>query len=141
MNKEEWNKFVVALPCWIEYFIPYLYLSPQGLIQKLGKKDRLIFNASFLVNPHSKYVNYFTLAEDKINLVFQYTFLCYIHRIYNLHITYHDKELMTMDDDASNTYCHIKLYPDIARAHSFIIDKVLYIALGYIFGSNVVSYR
>ena len=48
---------------------------------------------------------------------------------------------MTMNNDTSNTYRHIKLYPDIAGAHYFIIDKILYITLGYIFSSNIVSYR
>ena len=70
MNKEERNKFVAVLPFWIKHFILYLHLSPQGLVMKPNKKDRLIFDDSFLVNPHTKCINNFTLAEDKIRLVF-----------------------------------------------------------------------
>ena len=107
---------------------------------KRDKKDRLIFDVSFLVNPVSKYINHFTSKDGKIDLVFQNTFFYYVKHTYNLCITYPNKELATMDDDTLNVYWYIKLYPNIAAAHSFIIDKILYIALYYIFGSNVVEY-
>ena len=45
-----------------------------------------------------------------------------------------------MDENASNAYYHIKLHFDIVATYSFIIDKILCIALGYAFSSNIVGY-
>ena len=47
MNKEERNKFVGVFPCWLERFLPNMYLTPQGLLIKPRKKDRLVFDAAF----------------------------------------------------------------------------------------------
>ena len=38
LNKEEWNKYVTAFSCWLERFFSNLFITPQGLICKVGKK-------------------------------------------------------------------------------------------------------
>ena len=47
MNKEHKHKYAIALPCWIARFVPNLHLTPQDLVVKEGKNDRLIFDVSF----------------------------------------------------------------------------------------------
>ena len=141
INKEEQNKWIIVLPSWLERFIPHLYLSPQGLIIKESKKDRLVFDGSFLVNPHSKCVNSFTTRNNEIPLKFQFAFPNYLKRIYNLRITYPTTELATIEDNVSGAYRHCKLHPDVSAANTFIIDHILFLPLGYVFGSNVINFR
>jgi len=68
MNKEERNKFLAVFPVWLERFIPHMHLTPQGLLTKLRKKDRLVFDAAHLVSPFSICINDFTNVEDEIEL-------------------------------------------------------------------------
>ena len=117
----------MTLPNWLERFIPHLHLSPQGLIIKEGKKDRPVFDGSFLVIPHSKCVNSFATRDDEIPLKFQFAFSNHLKRIYNLRITYPHTELATMEDDVSGAYRHCKLHPDVSAAYAFIIDHILYL--------------
>ena len=137
MNKEERNKFVGVFPCWLERFLPHIYLTPQGLLVKPRKKDRLVFDAVFLASPFSVCINDFTSPEDEIELQYGHTFKNYLKRIYNLRITYSNKEILLFDDDASGAFRHIKLHSDVAGAHTFIIRNKLYLPLGSVFGSNV----
>ena len=50
MNKENKHKYLLPLPCWLARFIPNLHISPQGLIVKIDKNDRLVFDASYLLD-------------------------------------------------------------------------------------------
>jgi len=137
MNKEERNKFVGVFPCWLERFLPHIYITPQDLLVKPRKKDRLVFDAAFLASPFSICINNFTSPEDEIELQYRHTFKNHLKRIYNLRITYSNKEILLFDDDASGAFRHIKLHPDVAGAHAFIIRNKLYLPLGSVFGSNI----
>ena len=53
MNKEDKHRYLLPLPCWLARFIPNLHISPQGLIIKLDKNDRLVFDASYLIKFYS----------------------------------------------------------------------------------------
>ena len=57
LSKEKRNKHVTAFPCWLERFYPSLFITPQCLICKAGKKDHLFFDGSFTQTPFSAYVN------------------------------------------------------------------------------------
>ena len=47
MNKEERNKFVIPLSSWAWRFIPNLFATPNLVLQKLGKPDRMIFDEAY----------------------------------------------------------------------------------------------
>ena len=42
MNKEDKNQYLISLPNWLARFIPHLHVTPQGLVIKEGKNDRLV---------------------------------------------------------------------------------------------------
>ena len=114
-----------------------MYLTPQGLLVKPRKKDRLVFDAAYLASPSSICINNFTSPDDKVELQYGHTFKNHLKRIYNLWITYSNKEILLFDDDASGAFRYIKLHPDVVGAHAFIIRSNLYVLLGSVFGSNV----
>ena len=50
MSKEDRNQYVIPLPSWLSRFIKHLHVTPQGLLMKKDKNDRLIWDGSFI--PH-----------------------------------------------------------------------------------------
>eukprot|EP00957_Ditylum_brightwellii_P180347 13738866-Ditylum_brightwellii.AAC.1 len=60
MNKEDRNCYLIPLPRWMTRFIPHLHVTPQGLIVKPGKNDRLVFDRSIKLNWNSHPVNSMT---------------------------------------------------------------------------------
>ena len=60
MNKEDRNNFVIPLPHWIARFTPHLFFTPQHILEKPGKKDRQIFDASRRYTPWSTPINMMT---------------------------------------------------------------------------------
>ena len=56
MNKDVKHCFSLFFPRFLTDFIPNLHLTPQGLLCKNGKNDRLVWNGKFLVNGSSKSV-------------------------------------------------------------------------------------
>ena len=141
MNKEERNKYVGVLPSWIERFVPHLHFTPQGLLIKPRKNDRLVFDASHRVTAESACVNDFTSPDNEIQLEYGTALRRHLTRIYNLRITYPLEEILLFDDDASGAFRHVKYHPDIAGAYAFIINGILYLPLGTVFGSNVSSHN
>ena len=53
MNKEDKNQYLIPFPSWLARFIRNLHLTPQGLLVKPNKNDRLIWDESFIPNWHS----------------------------------------------------------------------------------------
>ena len=49
---------------------------------------------------------------------------------HNLHISYPHEEIFTFDDDVSGAFKHAKYNPDVAAAHSSLVEEILCITLG-----------
>ena len=124
INKEEHNRFLLTFSNWLARFIPHLHLTPSGLVVKLGKKDRLIFGASFAVHHNSEYVNNWTNKANESPLVFPKALLTHLTRIYNLRISYPHEEILLWDDKISSTFCWVKLNPEITTAFSFSLSLI-----------------
>ena len=136
MNKEDRNQYVLPFPNWLARFVKNLHLTPQGLLQKPGKNDRLIWDGSFQPTWDSKCINMMIDKKNEPELVYGHAFDRYLVEVWNQRITYPNKELYAFDDDVKGAFRHSKYYPDIASAFSFIIDNILYVALGATFGSG-----
>ena len=61
--KELKHSYTITLLSWIAKFIPNLHLTPQGLVQKDGKNDRLRFDASQLIGFDSLAANCITKPQ------------------------------------------------------------------------------
>ena len=57
MNKEVQHSFVIPFPDWVIPLCPNIHLTPNGILVKLGKNDRLIWHGSFLPCRWSVYIN------------------------------------------------------------------------------------
>ena len=57
INKEDKNSFLMVLPAILGRLIPNIRYTPQGLVVKAGKNDRLIWDGSHLIFHYSVCVN------------------------------------------------------------------------------------
>ena len=136
LNKEERNNYTLPFPSWTARFIPNLHVSPSGIIIKPGKKDRIIFDASFHVNHSSFAPNDWTHASDEPPIYYGTALLRHLHRIWNLRITYPDDVIYLWDDDVAGAFRLIKYNPHVATAFASIINLRLWIPVGQVFGGN-----
>ena len=134
--KEDKHRFALPLPCWLARFIPHLHVTPEGILLKPGKNDRIIFDASFKVNWNSQNVNMWMDPEREPPICYGTTFLRHLTRIWNLRITYKYLDIYLWDDDIAGAFRLIKYNPEIAAAFAAIVQKILWVPTGQVFGSN-----
>eukprot|EP00957_Ditylum_brightwellii_P060279 4577840-Ditylum_brightwellii.AAC.1 len=136
MNKEDRNCYLISLPCWMTRFIPHLHFTPQGLIVKHGKNDRLVFDGSIKLHWNLKPVNSMTHVKYEPEVIFGQALPKHLIRIWNLRISYPDDDIILWDDDATGAFRQCKLHPDIAQVFCFIIEQLLFVPCGNTFVSN-----
>ena len=135
MNKEDRNQFLIPLPLWLARFISNLHLTPQGLLSKPGKNDRLIWDVSFIPNWHATSINMMLTHETEPEIIYGDTFQRHLENIWNLRISYPQSDILLFYDDFKDSFRHCKYHPDVASAFAFIISQYLFIPLGGTFGS------
>ena len=137
MNKEEKNQYLIPLPSWVTRFIPHIHITPQGLLMKKDKNDRLVWDGTFIPNWESICINMMLSHETEPEIKYGLTFMLHLQHIYNFRIAQPKKDIVLFDDDVKGAFRHPKYHPDIAAAFSFIIQCLLFITLGNTFGSIV----
>ena len=137
LNKEDRNQYLLPFPNWIARFCKNIHLTPQGLLSKLGKNDRLIWDGSFIPEWDSTCVNMMLNGQDEPEIHYGDALLRHINRIWNLRISFPSEELYLFDDDVKGAFRHPKYHPDVAGAFSFVIENHLFVSLGQTFGSLV----
>ena len=136
MNKEDKHAYVMPFPSWICRFIPNLHLTPQGLVVKKGKNDRLVFDGSHLINYKSTCVNMLTKLDLEPKILYGTALQRHLNRIWNLRISYPNKDILLWDGDVSGAFRWNKYHPDIASVFAFILFGTLYIPSSQCFGGN-----
>jgi len=137
LNKEDRNQFLIPLPCWLARFLKHLHITPQGLLMKKDKNDRMIWDGSFLPNWEAVSINMMLSHESEPEIVYGETFKRHLQYLYNFRISVPNDEILIYDDDVKSAFRHCKYHPDVASAFAFIIQENLWIPLGGMFGSIV----
>ena len=135
MNKEDRNQFLIPLPSWITRFIKHLHLTPQDLLTKPEKSDRLIWDGSFIPHWQATSINMMLTHESEPKIIYGDAFVRHLETIWNLRISHPHSDILLFDDDVKGAFWHCKYHPDIASAFSFFIGKFLFIPLGGTFSS------
>ena len=135
ISKEEKYKYAFTLPGTLTRFIPNIHVTPQSILQKKGKKDRLIFDGSFQPTPFSRPVNAMHNNKEEPELVFGSAFQRHIKQVYNKRITYPTETLYQFADDVTAAFRQPKYHPDIVGAFCSRMSNVLLISVGQTFGS------
>jgi hypothetical protein len=137
MNKEDRNQFLIPLPNWLTRFINHLHITPQGLLEKKGKNDRLVWDGSFTPDWEAICINIMLSHATEPEIFYGHTLIQYLAEIWNRRISTPIKEIVLFDDDVKGAFRHCKYHPDVAAAFAFIISLFLFIPLGGTFGSIV----
>jgi hypothetical protein len=136
MNKEDKRNYVLTFPVYLKDYIPDLCLTPNGLVQIPSKKDRPIFNASFLLHAYSRVYNNLVSNDDEPTIIFGNAWINFLCSIYNLRITYPDKEIYLMDDDVVATFRQVKYHPNVISAKAYSAGQYLFVPTGTTFGDT-----
>ena len=138
MNKEERNNHVIPLPSWLWRFVPHLHFIPHHLLQKQGKKDRLITDAKFRHDETSVSVNMMTSTPRGVELDcdFGSVMIRLLQRIWNLRISYPMKDIIIHANDVKSCFRQLKHHPDVMGAFSYILGRYLFLQCGLAFGAD-----
>ena len=136
MNKEDKHRYNFSLPIWSARFIPNLHLSPQGLVVKPGKNDRLVNDASFVSTYESVCVNMLTHPKKEPELEYGSAFISHLTQIYDMRVTHPNEELLLYSDDVSGAFRWPRLNPYIATSMAFALFDAVHLPAGQVFGSN-----
>ena len=139
MNKEDRNNFVIPLPHWLAQFIPNLFITPQHIVERPGRKDRQIFDASCRYTWDSVPINRMTStplgSEEPCR--FSDVMTQVLSRIHSLCCHYGPmKDIVIHANDVKLAFHQIKLHPDIMGAFSYIIADKLFLSCGQPFGMD-----
>ena len=136
MNKEERNSYLLPFPEWMWRFVPNLHLRPHALVVQPEKKDRLIFDGSFLPDLMSTALNDITHKKHEPPIRYATCIQRHIARIWNLRISYPSTDILLMDDDISAAFRQMKHHVDVIMAFAFVVGGYLFFPTGGTFGSN-----
>lgn len=138
MAKEHRNRFNMPLPCYIARYLPHCFLTPNHALVKPDKAMRLIFDAAKLFTAQSIPINMMTSTHlgTELECLYGDTFITLLERIWDLRITYPDKDIVTHANDVKSCFKQMKLHPDVMPAFSIIIADFLYLQAALPFGTD-----
>ena len=138
MAKEHRNRFNMPLPNYMARYIPHLFITPQHALTNPDKAMRLIFDASKRYTATSTPVNMLTSTRfgTEMKCLYGDTLTQLLERIYDLRITYPDKDIVLHANDVKSCFKQMKLHPDIIPAFSIIIADFLYLQSALPFGTD-----
>ena len=107
-----------------------MYLTPNGLLIKAGKKDRMIWDGSFLPFWWSVCINMMQDPSKSPSIKFGKAFTNHLIRIWNLRITHPYEDILLWDYDVSGTYRLPKYNTAVFGAFVFtLINYFFYLLL------------
>ena len=123
---------------WSWRFIPHLFITPQHLLIKPGKKDCMIYDAAFRHTFDSIPINMMTedASTAELRCLFGFIKLMLYTCLYNLRIAYPLLDILLHANDVKSCFRQLKHHPDCMGAFLYIIDDILFLQLGLTFGSD-----
>eukprot|EP00957_Ditylum_brightwellii_P020682 1559568-Ditylum_brightwellii.AAC.1 len=114
-NKEDRNCYLIPFPFWMARFVHHIHVTPQGLIIKPGKNDKLVFDGSIKLKLDSKHINSMAHVKFEPEVTFGHSLPKHLIRIWNLRISCPDDDILLWDDDATGAFRQCKFHPDITQ--------------------------
>ena len=117
-------------------FIPHAHLTPLGMVNILHryKKARPVFDSTHHPFPWCFAINDWTSKYTEPELKFPESFEGQCIWIWNLRITYPDKEIYPCDDDIQGAFRHAKYNPFLVALHIVRIFGFIFLMTGLTFG-------
>ena len=114
------------------------HVTPQGVVDlnTLYKNPRPIFDSSFRPHPWCSAINDWTDKDNEPRLTFAGAELGFMVWLYNLRVTYPDREIYIADDDISGAFRLMRYHPNLVGMHTSIQCGFAVVNTGGTFGDN-----
>eukprot|EP00984_Skeletonema_dohrnii_P026854 scaffold16255_cov75-Skeletonema_dohrnii-CCMP3373.AAC.2 len=138
MLKEYKHNFAFPLPVWMGRYLRHSFFTPQHIHLHPSKPPRQIFNAKARPTPDAVAVNNMTSTPFGSELECRYGDVLsrLFRRLWNLRITYPDKDIVYHCNDVKSCFRQIDHHPDVVGAFSFVVFQHVWIQIGCTFGSD-----
>lgn len=136
-NKEDRNGHVVTFEDFVVFFSPYARATPQHIIAKIGKKPRLIWDGKSKLFANETSMNEATPIDRETPVMFGLVFLNFCTWIWNMRISYPDKDIYLAFIDISSCFRFPRVFPDLIGAFGFLIGSLYFASNAMVFGSTV----
>ena len=138
MAKEVRHQHSFALPKALAEFLPHSFVTPQHLLQKPNKSDRLIFDSVKKFDWWSTPVGEMTSTKTNGELKCEYGTVLrdILTRAWNLRITYPHTDLAIYANNAAGAFRQLKVHPDCMPAFSCIVADFIFLQCGQAFGTG-----
>jgi hypothetical protein len=104
MSKEDARENIFTVHRALGLFVPHINYTPQGILVKPGKKDRLINDSSFQLTPSAIPYNAFTDKNLEPCITFGPAFVTLLTDIYNYRISFPQSEIYLAADDITGAF-------------------------------------
>jgi hypothetical protein len=136
LNKEERNHHILCVDRFLAEISPYVRITPQGIIIRPGKNKRIVWDGSTKLTPFDVVMNEITPMDDEADISFGSTFNNFLSWLYNMRISFPDEIIYLSTIDIKACFRFPRIHADIVGAFSFIVDELLCLPTGHVFGSN-----
>lgn len=138
MAKDVRREYTIPMEQRLLWFIAHLHLTPQGMVDlfKRYKSPRPVFDSSSHPQAWCLVINDWTSKDNEPAVTFADSVMICLTWIWNLRITYPNKEIYPLDDDVSGAFRHNKHNLFLVAMHAFVILGMLFLNTGSTFGGN-----
>lgn len=136
MNKEERNSHIIPMRKWVVYFSPYTRHTPQSIIIKQGKKDRVVWDGSTKYQPLDIVMNDITPTDLEAEITFGEAKMQLLVSIYNWRISFPLAIIYLAWADITACFRFPRVAADLTGAFGFLALQLYFLAIGMVFGSN-----
>ena len=135
MAKEHRNRYNMPLPIYMARYLPHCFITPQHMLVK-NDKERLIFDAAKRFTAESVPINMMTSTKlgTELPCLYGTTLRDLLERIYDLRISFPDRELVIHANDVKSCFRQLKLHPDIMPTFSIMVADFLFLQAALPFG-------
>ncbi|KAL7529165.1 hypothetical protein ACHAXR_005018 [Thalassiosira sp. AJA248-18] len=138
MNKEEKHCHVVPFISFVVRFAYTGHHVSQGMVLKLGKDPRLVWDGSTKLLPDDIVMNDIVPLLEEANITFGRSKDGYLTHIYNIRISYPNEDIDLANADIKAAHRYPRINPSLSGAFGFLIQGMYYfIATAMVFGAIV----
>ena len=94
----------MPFPCWIGRLIPHLHLTPNGIVVKTGKEDRLMYNSTIKLAWDSNPISAIMVTAKEPKIRYGTAFERHLTHIWNKRISHPNEEIYLWDDDVTGAF-------------------------------------
>ena len=137
MNKEEKFSHVVPLKKYILDASPFMRATPQIIVQKPGKDDRVAWNGTGKRTADDFAMNDVTPTDNEAEVTFGSTWLDFLVWLYNIRVSFPDSDILLGMADIKACFRYPRIAPDLVGAFGFMAMNLYFLATAMVFGSTV----